>query len=368
VAAVQFQHAPGDKALNLALVDSLMAQGCPVLRWLCATYIPRDGCDDGINQLQRDLIDSGVVRLWLDRLAIDNIHSSKPTAVENAAGKLLEMGLHAGIPSFDECMRPIRDAMTQTDVRMQFDDLMRSILAWAILRAGYDDASAYDFCLRRLADLVRTCTERLPGQIFCDASEYPGISNAFRDKPLVSPDLNVGGYSALPSIHDMMWMAQLLRRPISETQRDSIDIVVTWVLRPDFQSLPKGYGIMRSDHRRFHAIGWRPDLPGWDGFPPGKPDIGAMVLRTELMSHFPLAREYEWFKRAVAHLDTFRTESGTWAFPPTYLSDSDTGYYVIGCRMGLCDGRRTARKREMEATFRMLRLHRRIGECDPAGV
>ena len=351
------------------LIAWVMERGGPVIRWRTATELAPDPKAYDLNALQADLLTSSVVRTWLDRLQPGDIHSSKDTAFENAAAKLLDFGLRAGMPQLDERMWPFLDSMESSRPFGPSHDLDRSILAWGILRAGdtparaagYENEPTREFCLRRLADLARTCHERAPGDIYVDRASFPGIPAAFRRHRLVDPDLMAHGWVALPTIHDLMWMSHLPEDKLGSVARDQVEDVVAWVLRPDCQALPDGYGIMRSGPRRYHAIGWRPDLPGYAGFddPDFRPD--ALVLRLELMASFPAAHKRRWLRDAFAHLDAFRTDADTWRLPSEYLREQPNRYGVLGARMGLSEGRRTAAVREVEATFRMARLRRWCG-------
>ena len=66
-------------------------------------------------------------------------------------------------------------------------------------------------------------------------------------------------------------------------------------------------------------------------------------------------------RKALAHMETFRTERGTYRVPRLYLVESKSGYYVGGEYMGLEDHRRTATAIELESTFRMLLLRKWVG-------
>jgi len=347
-----------DLVLWRQLVPWLMEHGGPAIRWRTATEVAPNPEAYDLDALRADLLASGLASTWLDRLMPPDIHSSKDTAFENAAAKLLDLGLRAGMPPLDERMAPFREMMAGTQPFETFDDLDRSIVAWGVIRAGYDDEPTRVFCLQRLADLARTCRERSPQDIYVDRAGFLGIPAAFRRHRLVDPDLVAHGWVALPTIHDMMWMAYLPAEALDGGARDQVERVLAWVLDPEYQALPRGYGIMRSGPRRYHAIGWRADLPGYTGLDGDSFQPDALVLRLEPMARFPVARQHRWLRDALAHLNGFRTDTGTWRLPPEYLREQPNRYGVLGAHMGLSEGRRTAAVREVEATFRMLRLHR----------
>jgi hypothetical protein len=57
-------------------------------------------------------------------------------------------------------------------------------------------------------------------------------------------------------------------------------------------------------------------------------------------------------------MEGFKTDTGTYLIPRSYLLESKRGYYVCGEYMGLEDNRRQRKAIELESTFRMLLLHR----------
>ena len=85
-----------------------------------------------------------------------------------------------------------------------------------------------------------------------------------------------------------------------------------------------------------------------------------MVQRVELMAHFPSARRHHWFRDCIEHLDSFRTEDGTWLLPRHYLKEERVRYWVTGAHMGLEESRRSSRAIELESTFRLLKIRRLI--------
>ena len=151
-----------------------------------------------------------------------------------------------------------------------------------------------------------------------------------------------------------------------ETQ-EKIDTVVRYVLHPDYQALPDGYGIVRSDKRRYHVIGWNVDLPGYNSFNPNSRAAVYFIQRIELMAHFAKVLACPWFRRSVDYLDTYRTERGTWLFPRRYLKELVIGYWVTGAHMGLEENRRSVQAIEIESTFRMLRIRKFIHHRLPSG-
>jgi hypothetical protein len=80
------------------------------------------------------------------------------------------------------------------------------------------------------------------------------------------------------------------------------------------------------------------------------------VQRLELMAHFGVARQSEWFQDSIQLLRGFQTKQGTYRFPGRYLREGSSGYWVHGAYMRLEGNRRVRRSLDLDSTFRMLKI------------
>ena len=177
--------------------------------------------------------------------------------------------------------------------------------------------------------------------------------------------VNPGGESLLPSIHDVYGLAHLPPDSGEEGRDEKISAVVDYVLRPEYQALRPDYGYFYVDggrRRRCYSMGWGVHLPGYHGFDFRDGMARYFVQRVELMARFPLARSHRWFRESLQHLESHRTERGTYIFPGRYLRELRQGYYVTGAYMGLEEDRRSRRALEIESTLRMLTIKRLAGK------
>ena len=90
----------------------LLVNGGPAIRYRTATELlgPAPGVDPA--QLTDALLAGPMTRLWLDRVGqpedrLESFHHSRPNAFENAASKLCDLGLRAGMVPLDERMLPL---------------------------------------------------------------------------------------------------------------------------------------------------------------------------------------------------------------------------------------------------------------------
>jgi hypothetical protein len=272
------------------------------------------------------------------------VHSSKDTAAENAMAKLLEYGLRAGVPSFDEKMLPYCDCG-------EGGRYHRSALYLVpfLIRGGYwREAAVNEWFMRRLQALHRTAKRR-EFKVHLDDNETEGVPKAWIGKPVYKPEFSRTGDEypeyPLPTCWDFYAMAHF---PKSDRKvRRTLEEIADYVSDPRFQAIPGGYAWDRS-RRRCHAAG-RVCLAC---FNPER-----RVLFLELASNFEASRKAGWFQEGIGELERFRTPSGTYRFPSEYLKERPNGYYLYaGAHMGLGENRRSKRALEIESTFRMLRI------------
>jgi hypothetical protein len=88
-----------------------MAPAGPPIRYRTAIELVDAPSAFDTAQLTRDLLASSLVRTWLDRVqppggGLSHYHSSQPEAFENAASKLCDLGLRAGMAPLDARMSP----------------------------------------------------------------------------------------------------------------------------------------------------------------------------------------------------------------------------------------------------------------------
>jgi hypothetical protein len=335
----------------------LLEHGGPVIRYRAATELLESPGGVDLDRLRADLLASPLVQRWLDRLVPGILHHSKSTAFENAMGKLVDLGLRAGMAPLDQKAEPFREwfARETHSPTGVFSLFYRSIVGSGLIRAGYRDDLLRDFWHSRL-DVLSETAETFTYDIYIDQDTYGDYPNAYRQHHLVNPVLYPDGGFRLPWIHDVYALAHWPTEWLDARTMEKIDSVVRYVLHPDYQALPEGYGTMRAGKRRYYAIGWSVRLPGYFALRVSDYASRYFLQRLELMAHFEEARKHPWFASCLRHLEGFRTPVGTYLFPRPYLQELRQGYWVHGAYMGLEENRRPNRAMELESTFRMLNL------------
>jgi hypothetical protein len=376
---------------DISLAEWLMQQGGPVVRYRTAVELLDMPSGSEVDRLSDDLLHFRLVQTWLERLNIGDllkndleqnqltestlwklawvVHSSKNTALENVLGKLLELGLRAGLVEFDRRMQPFDQFFSlkiesgKGVLQSAWFSLGSSIFAGGLLRAGYQPSDALCAYLNNhLRAIHRIAGDRVY-DIFASESELVGLPKAWIGKPIIKPEIMERYH--LPWIHDMNLLAFYPMDLRTVEAQTMIDDIVAYILDPRFQSLHNGYGYawIKEKHTCY-GWGWSPHLPGFFGFGAEKGIYAStQVQRVELMAHFRAAWQSPWFKLALEHLEQFRTDQGSYRFPAEYLREQpDGGYYVTGAYMGLGENRRNRQWIEIESTFRMLKIKRLISE------
>jgi hypothetical protein len=345
---------------DLAQIEWLLARGGPVIRYRTARELIGNPPAE-IAEMADELLQSPSVKVWLDRLQstkeFNDLHSSKVTAYENAMGKLIQLGCHSGMPAFDEKTKPFRVCLWDNNASTDFywTPFMRMVVGSFLCAAGYHQEPAIQAYARHRLETLWRFTREQDFDIYTDRAQYPDIPKGFHDKPLVKPELYVGGEMQFPSIYDLYAMAHYPVDLRSEEFQQKINAVIEYVLHPSYQAFPEGYGLMRAGKRKYYAIGWSVHLPRYPNSPE-KCNENRLIQRLVLMSNFPEARKHPWFTENVARLDDYRTDHGTYMFPRSYLQERPSGYWVTGAYMGLEENRRQKIAIELESSFWMLKI------------
>jgi len=338
----------------------LMEHAGPAIRYRTATEL-LDGEGIDLEAQRAGLLTYEMTQDWIDRLIpvrpgdMFSLHGSQREAFENVCAKLCELGIRPGmLPVVDASVHGYRQYLAEVDV-FTCRPLLASCLNWA----GYGDDEAVQACLIKRLDRTYELAKSGDYDIYIDHDTFGDCPAAFRKRPLVDPEF----YDGLPGLWDMYAFAHFPEALLDEGTRDRIETVAAYVLHPDYQALDEGYGYMRAGPRRYYSIGWSVHLPAYEALDFTRAFYAyTFVQRLELMAHFATARASEWFRRSVAHLESFHTDRGTYRFPARYLREQRNGYWVQGAYMRLEVNRRSRQSLEIESTFRMCQIKRLMAE------
>lgn len=329
------------------LAEWIFAHGGPVLRLRTAIDLLVLTDENEVVTLRRSVLASAVVQRWLVLLGTGPVHHSKDSASENALGKLLEYGLRAGVSEFDIKAVPLLDRLQNRTFPAD-----GRILAPFMVRAGYlSDPRLADWCKCRLDALDKTA-QRGDYDIYLPDDEAQMVSKAWRGKPIYKAVFDpVEGEYPLPTCYDLYALAHCPHDDVEAYRK--INRITAYLGDERFQATRGGY-VWNKGKRRCYAAG-RVFLACWE------PE--RTVLCLYLMARFQPIRQQAWFRKELATLESYRTTSGTYCFPSGMLPERTNNYYLYsGAHMGLGENRRTPLGLELESTFWMLLIQKRIEE------
>ncbi|PWB51474.1 MAG: hypothetical protein C3F13_13610 [Anaerolineales bacterium] len=335
--------------MDTSPINHLLNESGPILRWLTASQLKVEDHSQNRQALLADLLVCEEVHHWLGLLGSGPVHHSMDASLENVLAKLAEYGFRAGMADLDEHVSPY---FAIADGEAYHAEAL--ILVPFLVRLGYFAEPRVAYWIAQRIDLLYELARRQDYDFFMSATERqrlpPSQHSMHSDTKLFyRPHFNSHwGYLGLPTCYDLYLMAYLPKDDPLTQQK--VEQIVLYLLDPRFQEISDGY-IWNAHLHRPYAAGrvFLACLPG-DNLPE------KLVLFLELMAHFASGRKSAWFSQGLAHLETFRTERGTYCFPPRYLSEKQ-GYYLYGgMHMGLGEMPRNRHALELESTFRMLRL------------
>lgn len=132
--------------------------------------------------------------------------------------------------------------------------------------------------------------------------------------------------------------------------KDRVDEIISYIMDSRFQTIEDGYGVL-SDRKNYWAL-------GWDSKPTNlEKEYGCnpLLLKMELLSSFPEARNSRWFSQALNVTEKYVDANGIYHYPKKYLTEKDS-CWILGNHMGLGENRRRKEALAIEGTFRTLNI------------
>ncbi len=188
-----------------------------------------------------------MVQSWLGNLQpyFWALHGSKSVNFENAMGKLYEFGLRKGIEALDEKTKPFENWLRQQVDNPTYNYFYLALVASFLSMTGYSTEEAVNECILERLETVYPFAKKADfNEIYIPQDSYQGFPKAFRDKPLLNPALEADKGSMLPSIHDINAFLHSASLMDNVQLRSKVEKIVEFVLRPEYQKLYPGYGVV----------------------------------------------------------------------------------------------------------------------------
>jgi hypothetical protein len=324
------------------LVDWLDENSGPILRYRVAVDL-KDASRTERTRLFRQASATAEARYWLDCLGrARNIHGSQDTDAENALAKLLDYGFDASVPTFAGSIRHLLERPYRI-----WEPL---VLFPFLLRARVEgDPRLRDWLENRLEKLYQTARHG-SYDFYLNPDEAALVPKAWRGKPIYRDEYGHQAEYPLPTCYDLYALAYGLYTIDSTDVYTKCEAIVAFLSDERFQSTVGGYGWDKTKRRCYAA---------------GRVFLACvmparLVLFLELGARFAAARRSHWLQEGLAALDQYRTARGTWRFPPGLLLESTGTHLYGGSHMGLGENRRSRLALELESTFHMLYIQKRM--------
>ena len=254
------------------------------------------------------------------------VHYYKETCIDNFFPRLLDLGFRAGISIFDEKMQSVRKVFSYM-LSQDYDYCYyyRLMLHRFFFMSGYTYQEIADSMVQRMNAIHKVAKDRI-FNVYQDGNNLPKVPKHWADRRIIKDDLNPFSKMAqipLPTIYDISALAYFSHYQNDSTTQAKVDDIVEYILDPEFQKLPEGYGLIWDKYnRRYFACGWSPTLPIYeDYYRPKSLSSYSVLSYLVMMSNFRVAIKSKWFKNCMNHLEQFRTEKGTYLFPKKRKSD-----------------------------------------------
>jgi hypothetical protein len=336
----------------------LLQNAGPVIRYRTLREVIQEQDIGIVSNSLKGLFSSPMVQKWLQRLkpnlGFHHVHSSSPLAFENVVGKLVQLGLHAGLQQFDSLTLPFRAWLSD---RMK-EDIPEGVGPWEgfseLLLAGFLAYAGYS----DITPVKTMIIERLrKAHWFVANIDFEDFYVRESKKEwLVKPHFYQEAEYGLPFVHDIRGFASSLWIFEDNKSSEMAEEIVSMILSPEYQNLKNGYGCMKYK-RSYYVIGWSVHLPNYLT-PATDNDMSKLILNLEMLAPFETARNSTWFKDSLGLLETQQTSEGHFRFPRKWLPEKPSGYWVGGHYMALEDNRRKQSAIEYESTFRILKIKR----------
>lgn len=283
-------------------------------------------------------------------------HGATLYAVENSLNMLVDMGVFykRGFNDFDKVLEHISSEAQKKpiDKNHVLGQLSHIVIVPFLLRAGMREQWMMDFILDRL-ETIHAFIVKKQYDIYEDISNYKGIPDSFKNRPIIQEDLYKDGRICFPLEHDIYGFAAVYQE-VEADAKSQIDDILEYIMDDRFQRIEDGYGILHKQNN-YWAMGWDPKPTNLNRHYKYNP----ILLKADLLATFPYVTGTEWFTSAMKQLHQYADENGIYHFPKEFLTEKDS-CWILGSHMGLGENRRKKSALEIEGTFRVVTLLHKI--------
>ena len=293
---------------DVELAEWLLANAGPIIRFRTIVDILHSQDVGQVGDALDKLLATPVIGLWLGRLQEFNpgqLWCRMPSCFSNTIGKLVQLGMRAGLQPFDSIALPPRVWLTEMAEREDSGDINVTremyIVASLLALAGYSETMY----------VQRIMIHRL---------------KAVHD--IISSHGLMRNGQVVVSLLDVVAFAHTAPIMGGRRERGRVEEVVQL-------AISEGEGRV---------------IPAADGH------LAPLLVALESLVKYKSIRESKWFTRVMQRCEKWRTPQGTYDFTVANLPERREGHWLHGDFMEFDDRREVPRATECESTFRMLFL------------
>ncbi|MHA1771284.1 MAG: hypothetical protein ACTSYL_06640 [Candidatus Thorarchaeota archaeon] len=291
-------------------IEWLLESAGPIIRFRTTVDLLQSQDVGQVAYAIDQLHSSPVVKTWLGHLEqefnAENIWSKRPNSFGNVMGKLVQIGMRAGLQPFDSLCLPARAWLTDTIESTEQVCVSKSMIMVAnhLALAGYGQTRYVDKILKhRLNLLYNRRTHKIDNSSLTLSATWPDIVGIFHSQSILT---------------EPEWKSK------AETIMEDIIKKQTRLVLP----------------------------------PPEMQPQTLVLLETLVRSR--AIRESKWLKTMLENLEKYKTEHGHYRFPETALPEKQEGIWLDGAYMAFDDRMHEPDALEYESTFRALQIQQII--------
>ncbi|MDF2544606.1 MAG: hypothetical protein K0S47_4324 [Herbinix sp.] len=316
---------------NTSLINWLMEYGGPTIRLITLTELLNSGDKNEIQKCIDELLTIDKVKKNLEYINGFNhyksmsehelsslIHNCGDSYYTIFMNELINYGFKAGMEIFDENTKILREVCAYTSEDMPYSSMQMSMF---LSYTGYECKEIESYLFER-ARLCQSAATRKVSEIYVTGEEYEKLPKWIKDKNIkvIKDEFSpYGGESPLPLEYEVRNFLYMNRNNISEIDQEKIDNVFKYIISPEYYSINGDYGFHKAG-KTYHGSNCGFVIPIYEDGGIEKVNVYFFLSTVRDMSFSKIMRDSSAYKKCLSHIDSFKTENGTYIFPQNYLS------------------------------------------------
>jgi hypothetical protein len=323
-----------NKILNdsISLLNWLMEYGGPTIRLLTLTELlnstdknEMQKCIDELLTIDKVKKNFEYINGFNDYKSMSNheldclIHNCGDSYYSIFMNKLINYGFKAGMEYFDEKTEILREVCAYTSDIMPYSSMQMSMY---LRYAGYDCQEIENYLFER-AQLCQGTAKQKTSEIYVIGEEAEKLPKWMKDKNLkvIKDEFSpYGGSNPLPLEYEVRNYLYMNRNNIGENNLEDINNVFKYIVSPEYYTFNGDYGFHKAG-KTYHGSNCGFMIPIYEEG--GVERVNAYFFLSTIrdMSFSKIMRGSVAYRKCLAHIESFKTEKGTYIFPENYLDN-----------------------------------------------